>query len=326
MRVILGVDGGGSKTHAVVADESGNKLGEGVSGPGNHQGCGIEIALENVRQAALDALAEAHVTADDVSFVQYGLAGADREHDYQILRPALSTLPFTQYDIVCDTLEGLRTGSPDNIGVVLVCGSGTNAMGRNRSGEMVQTGGFGYLFGDTAGGYHLAAETFRAAVRSMEFRAVPSKLPAMVAAALGFSTMEQAVDQYLDQEIYHVPAELAIVAHEAANLGDALAISLLQEMGRELGLAAISVLRKLGGFGGDPFPVVLVGSVFQKGRNTHILETLQTTVHELYPEADFVIPKMAPVYGSILLGMDHLGLPIPAELSHKFESYGGYAE
>ncbi|MCY0876947.1 MAG: hypothetical protein OWT28_11870 [Firmicutes bacterium] len=123
--------------------------------------------------------------------MQYGLAGADREHDFQIIRPALATLPVSHWDVVCDTLEKLRTGCPYNVGVVLVCGSGTNgtnAMGRNRAGRTIKVGGFGYMFGDFAGGHFLATETFRAAIRSMELRDIPFSLPERVAKALGFST------------------------------------------------------------------------------------------------------------------------------------------
>ena len=324
MHIILGVDGGGSKTYAVVVDESGNKLGSGVSGSGNHQGPGVDVALANIRQAALDALAQAGLSPEDVSFVQYGLAGADREYDFNILRPALATLPFEKLDLVCDTLEGLRTGSDDNVGVVLVCGSGTNAVGRNRNGTTVQTGGFGYLFGDTAGGYHLAVETFRAAVRSVEYREQPSLLPERVAQFLGFPSMEQVITYYLDGELEEVPADLTLVLHQAAAEGDEVSIRILEDMGRELGLAAKSVVRRLGGFDGDEFPVVLVGSVLQRGRSPHLLGALKDTVRTEYPEALFVIPEMAPVYGAILLGMTRLDLPITDELTKKFAAYGGY--
>lgn len=326
-RTILGVDGGGSKTYAVIVDEYGTKLGSGVAGSGNHQGPGVDVALRHIQEACFAALREAGLKPEEISFCQFGLAGADREHDFSILRPALATLPFPHWDVVCDTMEGLRTGSPDNVGVVLVCGSGTNAMGRSKVGNMVQTGGFGYLFGDTAGGYFLAMETFRAAVRSWEYREGPSMLPNMVATHLGFRDMEQVFHHYLDEELNEVPPELTMVLHEAARLGDALSIQVLTQTGRELGNAANSVIRRLGGienFGGSDIPVVLVGSVLQKGRSPHLLGALQDTVSLANKEARFIIPEMAPVYGAIMLGMDYLQLPVSDDLTVKFTAYGGY--
>lgn len=326
MPLILGVDGGGSKTHAVIVDEQGEKLGSGVSGCGNHQGAGVQAALENIRRAAFAALKEAGVSPLEVSFVQYGLAGADREHDFNILRPALGQLPFKNWDVVCDTMEGLRTGSPDNTGVVLVCGAGTNAMGRTHTGVTVQTGGFGYLFGDTAGGYHMAIETFRAAVRSYEYRERPSILPALVSQHLGFQTMEQVMNHYLDMELNTVPFDLTLVLHKAAEQGDCLAIEILKTIGRELGLAANSVVRRLGGWQTEQLPVVLVGSVIQKGRSPHLLGELERTVRAENAGSYFIIPEMALVYGAILLGMDRLGISTKADLMEKFVSHGGYEE
>ncbi|MDQ0190275.1 N-acetylglucosamine kinase [Alicyclobacillus cycloheptanicus] len=323
MTIILGVDGGGSKTHAVVVDAEGNRLGEGLAGCGNHQISGVDIAVANLRQAVEGALRQAHLEPTDVDFVQYGLAGADRDRDFQILRPALAALPFRTWDVVCDTLAGLRNGSPDYVGVVLVCGSATNAMGRNRL-QTVQTGGFGALFGDAAGGAYLSEQTFRSAVRSWDYRDVPSILPDAVARHLGFPAMEPLLAYYLDHDIRTVPLSLTLVLHEAAEARDELAIRILRDTGHELGLAANSVVRRLGGFEGERFPVVLVGSILQKGRSPYLLRTLQETVRRENPDADFVLPQMAPVYGAVLLGMDCLGVPVTEHITAKFASYGGH--
>lgn len=326
MRYILGVDGGGSKTYAVVVDQLGNKVGSGVAGCGNHQGPGIEVALRNIVEASDQALNEAGLSREDIDYASFGLAGADREKDFNILRPALATLSYKDWDVVCDTLEGLRTGSADNVGVVLVCGSGTNAMGRNSKGEVVQTGGFGYLFGDTAGGSWMAAETFRAAVRSWEFREEPSILTELVPSALGFQDMETVFNHWLDEDLWNVPQNLTVVLHKAAAERDGLAIRLLETTGRELGLAANSVIRRLGGFGNASIPIVLVGSVLQKGKSPHLLQALSDTIEKQNKDFQILIPEMAPVYGAVLLGMDHLSIETGEDIGQKFVSYGGYEQ
>lgn len=325
MRCVMGIDGGNSKTFAVITDERGRLLGRGLAGGGNHQTQGIRLALEHIRQSADMALKQAGLNYDDISFVQYGLAGADRQKDFDILRPGLASLPFRSWDVVCDTYEGLRAGSPDNVGVVLVCGSGTNAAGRNRQGHTVQTGGFGYLFGDRTGGGDLARETFSHAIRSWDLREKPSILTEKVAKYFGFADMEQVYNHFLDNDLCDVPLDLTILLHEAADEGDELAIALLRRSGNELGRAANSVIRRLGGFGGDAIPIVLVGSVLQEGRNPHLLGALRETVAEENDRFELVIPRMAPVYGAVLLAMDHLGLPVTDEIVKQFNEYGGYA-
>ncbi|HET7656821.1 MAG TPA: BadF/BadG/BcrA/BcrD ATPase family protein, partial [Bacillales bacterium] len=292
------------------------------SGCSNHQVVGVEGALKNICEAAQQALSKARLSPEDICYTQYGLAGADRQKDFDILHPALAGLPFERWSVVCDTMEGLRVGSPGNYGVVLVCGAGTNAAGRDKDGKMVQTGGLGHFYGDWGGGHDLAKETFRMAIRSWEYRERPSILKAKVAHHLGFRDMEEVFNYYLDHDLKHVPADLTIVLHQAAEEGDLLAIQLLQKEGRELGVSANSVIQRLGGFGSDPVPIVLTGSVLQKGRNPHLLETLRSTIEKENPGIELVIPEMVPVYGSVLLAMDQLGIDATQDVMQKFIAYG----
>ncbi|TXK85291.1 N-acetylglucosamine kinase [Paenibacillus sp. N3.4] len=322
---ILGVDGGGSKTYAVIVNALGDKISSGVSGSSNHQVVGIEKTLTHIKESIDQALQAAGLSHADIAFAQYGMAGLDRERDYEIVRPALATLPFNRWDMVCDTMEGLRTGSPDNVGVVLLCGSGTNAAGRNEAGESIQVGGIGYLYGDSLGSNYMATTMFRAAVRSWEGREIPSILPDKLLNYFGFSHMEDLINDFLDREIYQIrEGRLTVSLHEAANEGDLLAIKLLKEAGRELGITGNAVIRKLGGFKKQPIPIVLVGSVIQKGRSPILLDELRRTLELENGEIELIIPEMAPVYGAILLAMDHLQIPTSEEIHRKFTVNGGY--
>lgn len=323
MSLIMGVDGGGSKTYAVITDAHGALLGTGSSLGSNYQMIGIEQTVVHLKQAMGAALSMAGAAYDELSFVQYALAGADREPDFTALRAGLAQIPVKRWALECDTMAGLRSGSPDNVGVVLVCGSGTNAVGRSRSGKMVQTGGFGYLYGDSAGGNTMAIETFRSAVRSWEHREIDSILADKVPRFFGFDSMERMYHDFLDKHLSSVPGELTIVLHEAVDEGDALAMRILSNIGKELGLAANSVIRRIGDIGIDAVPIVLIGSVFQKGRNSHMLEALELTIRSQHPNATFVIPEMEPVFGAVLLAMDQLGIRAKTDMMNKFNAYRG---
>ncbi|MDT8860769.1 ATPase [Alkalihalobacillus sp. MEB130] len=323
MFFLMGVDGGGSKTFTVICDEKGNMVGKGISECGNHQSNGINHAIANINESIESALKMAGLNKSNIDFVQFGLAGADREKDFSILLPALENLAFSNWDLVCDTMEGLRAGSADNVGVVLVCGTGTNAAGRNKDGKMVQTGGFGYLYGDFAGGGQMARETFRAAVRSWEHREDPSILTKKVPEFLNYPSMNELVNAFLDNDIFTVPNDLTRVLHDAAEEGDSVAIKILTNMGKELGLAAKSVIKRLGNLE-SPIPVVLTGSILQKGKNTYLLESIERSIISEYPEINLIIPTIEPVYGALLLAMDQLNITVTKEMYQSFESYGGY--
>lgn len=321
MALIMGVDGGGSKTYAVITDAEGNLLGEGLAGGANYQKIGLDRAMDHISTAMKHALEQAGLQYADLDFVQYTLAGADREADMIRLESGLKKIPVTNWNLACDTMAGLRAGSPDNVGIVLVCGSGTNAFGRNRDGQVVQTGGFGYLYGDYAGGNHMAIETFRAAVRSWEQRDIPSILTERVPSYLGYSSMEALLNDYLDRQVRTVPSELTIVLHEAVQDGDALSIRLLSEVGHELGNAARSVMRRIGSFGVDNIPIVLIGSIFQRGKSSCLLQSLEETLREEHTDFTIEIPEMEPVFGAVLMGMDQLQLPAGPQITERLNSY-----
>uniref|UniRef100_UPI000AF93AC7 BadF/BadG/BcrA/BcrD ATPase family protein n=1 Tax=Paenibacillus dakarensis TaxID=1527293 RepID=UPI000AF93AC7 len=141
MRRYLGVDAGGSKTHAVVVDERGNVLGKGIAGNGNHQ-IDRDGAERNIGAACDAALLESGMTKEEISFAYFGLAGADREPDYDILRPMIGSMGYPKYEIACDTMIGMRAGTDRSYGAALICGTGFNSAARNRAGEELQYGGF----------------------------------------------------------------------------------------------------------------------------------------------------------------------------------------
>ncbi|MCY0878534.1 MAG: ATPase [Firmicutes bacterium] len=306
MRYVLGIDGGGSQTTAVVADERGFPVGWGSAGGANHQTVGLERAVQALAQAADEALARAGLGSRDIGMTHYGLAGADRPRDFEILNGGLATLPFHPWSVTSDAWMGLRAGSPQNVGVAVVCGSGTNAVGRDAAGHQVQIGGFGYAFGDTAGGHHLAVETFRAAVRAWQRRGPRTRLEELVPQHLQRPNMSAVYDDWLDSGA-EIPLSLAELAHQAADQGDEVARALLREMGEELGMAARAVLDHLDPWPG-PVPVVLLGSILQRGRNPGLLNALAEAVRLSYPSAELKILSVRPVYGAVLMALDALGL------------------
>src|SRR3972149_7686067 len=77
MRYSHGVDAGGSKTHALIADETGQALGFGSGGAGNWQRVGFEGQGETLRQVPKQALAMAGLHIEDISSAGFGLAGYD---------------------------------------------------------------------------------------------------------------------------------------------------------------------------------------------------------------------------------------------------------
>lgn len=244
MTYYLGIDGGGTKTYALLCDEHGNVLGKGRSGNGNHQTGALEAA-NSIREATFGALDEAGLRLEDIQHTYLGLAGADREADYLILHPMIREIGFINYTINCDTMIGLRAGTTRPYGVALICGTGTNSAGRNTRGEHYQCGGFDYMYGDFGGGGALNIEVFRSVIRAWDGREQPTLLTGLLLNLLGYEEVADMFNDFLNHW-KRVPVHAARLLFEAAAEGDAVALEILNRQGVELGSPLLQSSTSLG--------------------------------------------------------------------------------
>lgn len=309
--LFLGIDAGGTKTHALLVNQRGEVLGRGHSGNGNHQ-TAFQEARTHIEEACEGALEEAGAAKEQVTFAYFGLAGADREPDYAILRPMIASLGYERYAIACDTMIGMRAGTHQSHGAVIISGTGFNAAARNPAGEELQYGGFGYLFGDGQGsGTDLGIHAFRTAIRSWEGRELPSVLSETVPAKLGYPSVEAMYDDALYNGA-EPPAGLAKLVFEAAAGGDVVAIRILEEAGREHANAVLALIRRLG-MQDETFDIVLTGSVMMRGSSPHMVDAIREAVRAAAPGASVVKLTIDPVIGAVMSAMDCAGLAIDDE-------------
>ncbi|MEN6369202.1 MAG: BadF/BadG/BcrA/BcrD ATPase family protein, partial [Thermotogota bacterium] len=171
--MILGVDGGGTKTVAVVVDSAGRVRGTGRSGPSNYQVLGLDAAVESVRSAILAALASV-VRPERVSRAVFGLAGADFASDRFRLEHAfanmdeLAGVPLTVRNDAEVALVGAVAGER---GVAVCGGTGAIVVGMDGLDRVLRADGWGYLLGDEGSGYWIGLEALRAVVRRHDGRA-----------------------------------------------------------------------------------------------------------------------------------------------------------
>ncbi|MCR8843497.1 ATPase [Paenibacillus sp. SC116] len=318
MGIYLGVDAGGSKTHAVITDHNGQVLGKGHAGNGNHQ-VNRQVAESNIRQACEGALQEAGVTREQVNYAYFGLAGADREADYEILRPMIAGLGFPRHSITCDTMIGMRAGTNQAHGAVIICGTGFNSAARNRAGDELQYGGFGYKFGDGYGaGSSLAMLAFRSVMRAWDGRGPKTALTDIVLRHMNMSSAEQLFNEVLDKK-RSIPLDLAKTLFEAAQAGDQVAIDILTTEGEELGNAVATLIRRLN-MTEDKFDIVYIGSVLNKGSGAYLTDAIERVVAQHAPNANCVRLTADPVAGAVMSAMECDGITLNEELETRMKS------
>lgn len=322
MKYYLGVDGGGSKTYTLIADESGRIVGKGNSGNGNHQ-VDYEAAKRNIRESVEMALQEANVVHSDIQFAYFGLAGADREADYEILRPMIAELGFAKHEVNCDTAIALRAGTDQPYGVVLICGAGTNSAGVNSRNEFYQCGGFSYAFGDFGGGSDLGIEAFRSVIRAWDGRERPTILTNLLLQDQGYDSVESMFNDYLNHD-KTPPLRTVKLLFQAAEQGDEVALTILRVQGEELGKSARAVIQRLR-MEADKFDVVLAGSVLTRGEASFIHPYIEQAVKSCAPDASLVKLEIEPVVGAVWLAFEAEGNTLPREVYDRLRSVSEYS-
>ena len=307
MKYFLGVDVGGTKTHALIADEAGQALGFGSAGPGNWEGVGYDGLTRVLLESTGCALERANVRIDQIMGAGMGIGGFDWPNERQDHLDAIKPLGLScPLEIVNDATLGILAGASEGWGVSVVAGTGCNARGwsrdHKRQGRAI--GGGGYWSGEYAGGYDIVARAMRAVAFEWLKRGPRTALTQVFLDQFGAKDLDDLVEGVYMQRYQFVPG-LVLKVFETARLGDPQAQEVMRWAGDELGQMAVGVINQLD-LQKEEFEVVLIGSLHH---GSPILnQTLRETILKAAPSARFVRLTVPPVVGGVLLGMEEAGL------------------
>lgn len=300
--LVLGIDGGGTKTVAWLAVRScqaeSSVVGRGTAGPANPQTVGFAKAIENLDRAIAAAVNEARAGPGPVAAAVLALAGSDRQQNRRRLHGwAEDRRLARRFRLVHDALPVLLAGSPDGWGVALISGTGSLAFGQTPDGRSARAGGWGFLFGDEGSGYALAVAGLRAAARSADGRGPATELLGALLDRLGLRQPEElilAVHRMADDRA--AIASLAEVVTQAAAQGDTVAQEILHEAAGELAAMVAAVARKLE-FSSGPFPLALAGGAMLGSHE--LRRSLCVHLDALGLNADPMADVADPVVGAV---------------------------
>lgn len=304
-RALLGVDGGGTKTHAVILDMNLEVIGEGLSGPSNPLRVGISNACAAIREAIDKACEQAKIRRSDIVAAEIGLAGARRRELRVRMRESLKTLGMGEVAVTSDAdiaLYGATQGAP---GLIVIAGTGSNCCGINGRGKKACAGGWGPIAGDEGGGAWIARRALRAIAHATDGRG-----PATILTEVACSYFHVSDPNDLSTAIYAptiTNERLAGFGRDvvaAAKAKDRIAREILDEGGRELGLAAVAVIRTLR-LEGEEFPVGYVGGVFANAGEL-VLASMREAIKEVAPKAYLEPPQFPPAIAAARMAHDHL--------------------
>ncbi|MBN1641679.1 MAG: ATPase [Anaerolineae bacterium] len=296
----LGVDGGGTKTAAVLLDGAGAERARATAGPSNIHTVGRERAARALREAIEGTLAQAGVQATAVRGIGLGIAGAARPDDRAAVRAMIAEIaPFRRVVLTHDAETALVGGIGRRHGAVLIAGTGAIAYGVNAQGHARRADGWGPLLGDAGSAYWIAREGLRAVARGLDRRGPATALQARLLAALELEDPEGLVARvYAAGQGPSDVAQLAPAVRQAADDGDAIARRILARAGRALARTLRAVVRGLD-MREEAFEVVLAGGVL--GTPGPVRACVLAALPGIAPHARGIAPRHDAAYGAALL-------------------------
>lgn len=315
-RFFLGIDAGGTKTHAAIADHAGRIVGFGRAGSANWESNGLDATRAALAAAVDGALRAARLRRTDVCAVGCGITSFDWPEDEARLRPLLEALGIAApIAMVNDAEIALFAGATDGIGVVVIAGTGTVCAGRNHRSESARTLGLGTGWGDFGGAWDIVGAATCAMMHAHYGRGPATLLTARIPTACGFGDVLAFAQRATREGIEALDGVLAPVVFATAAEGDEIARAILVHAGEELGENAVALARRLD-FRDENFGVVLAGGLF-RAEFPRLRETLAQRVRAYFPHAQIVTLQAPPVIGGVLLAMQTVGEKPSADMRRQ---------
>ncbi len=310
MAYLLGVDGGNSKTLAIVACSDGTIIGSGRSGCGDiYATPSAEDAFAAVSQAADQALSVATVRHTELIAAGFSMAGADWPEDMIFLKNGFARLGLGRTPVVVnDAIGALRVAVPDGPGVVVVCGTGMAIGARAADGRIWHTS----FWQEPQGGNDLARKALRAVYRAELGIDPPTTLTKRILAIFDLPAVEAVLHTLTSWR--HEPVsqtKLGAITRallDEATHGDQAASRIVQQHAAAVGDYALAAARQVDILS-QPFSLALTGGVLRH-TGPLLAATIVERVQSTAPQAQPIVSRFEPVVGALLLAFDAADIPV----------------
>lgn len=301
MKVVLGMDVGGTKTHAVLADENGKILGQGIGGSAN-----INFVTLAQAEASFGEAIEAAKKQAGIDKLQTEIAVIGIEPDPAPLHPFVKKIANPKKIIQkkegeCSLVGGLAKPT----GVSLIAGTGSVGWGRNKKGQTHMTSCWG-IIGDEGSAYDLARRGVNAAFWATDKRGPDTKLCQALCEHFGVKTVYDIVTPiYQNPDVRKNFAALSRIVMKLALAGDKVAQDVVKEGAAQL-THAICTCAEVLNMQDEPYEVAATGGLVSSGG--WYFDLIQEGIAKRHKGAKLVKPKFEPALGATLIALSEIGV------------------
>jgi glucosamine kinase len=293
--IYLGIDGGGTKTTCVVADEH-SVLGSATCGGSNITRLGEARVREALYAAVREACTRAKVNPENIESTCVGLSGAGRPEVRDAVSLMMANIVGGRVQVVSDLETSLEAAFGGGAGVIIIGGTGSIACGRDANGRTARAGGWGLAISDEGSGEWIG----RAAVSAVLSAKDAGEDPPLLADILQLWNLST-----LDELVRHANASpppnfasLFPTVLKAAEAGQGPALKVLRTAGTALAGLVNNVIGRLFADGGG-VPVAMSGGVFRQSEL--VRQVFYNDVIEAFPQARVRSTVVEAVEGALAL-------------------------
>ena len=302
MAYYLGIDGGGTKTRCLLADET-TVLAKAMAGGSNIVRLGEKQAREALHTVVHAVCATANISPNQISAICIGAAGAARPEIATKIRSILAELATTlaNIEVVGDTEIALEAAFGAGPGVIAIAGTGSILYGRDAAGHTARAGGWGFAISDEGSGHWIGRHAISAILNARD-QGLETTLTALLLKAWKLRTIDELVQHANSTPPPDFPRLFPVVLR-AADEGDSIARDLLADAGVRLANLAAIVMRRLAPHAAAPpqaaaaLPVAMTGSVFRQ--SAVVRQIFYNTLQESFSNIDVRQDLVDPVEGAL---------------------------
>lgn len=317
MKYVLGIDQGGSKTHAVVADETGRLLGMGKSYGACHSDSSLEYALHAIVQASDVALEQAGICREDVTTLVGGLTGIDWDYEAELLETGIKTyFPGTDIKVVNDCIIAMRAATGNSQCGILCAGSGLNCAVQN--GEDCFVYGF-YIPDEYQGGSSLGKKAVQAVFDSHVGLERETSLTGRLLAYFQVKTVDELLYmQVKDQISAEAYLKIPVILAEEAETGDSVAADIWIRYGKHIVKYLTARVKRMG-LQEKEMDIVLSGSIF-KCKFRKFQMAVKEEILSKIPDANIIEAQFEPVVGAVVMGLRRIHGEVTEEMYENIKT------
>ncbi len=256
----LGVDGGGTKTAAILIDETGTIIRTTRKGTGNIAVLDRGSVAQLIRSILHELLPDGKV--EDIRWATFAFAGAGRPQEREGVTAIIRNTGIRHFTVLSDAEILYYSIFGEEQGILISAGTGSICLVKGKDNQYHQIGGWGYLLGDEGSGFYIGSKAIRKALHDAELGLPPSRLTQKLLEFYGIDQPKSLITVvYSSVNPVRLIASCARLVCEMAERGDPEALEIVDDAAQALLNMALEAIRYFGGEMSQTYKISLAGSI-----------------------------------------------------------------